>query len=139
MVSVRTPGVLPAGIAPAGQRRYIDVVESNGEVAHDAKLRTRRVEELVIHAVGQEREEAVHAGHPTKKLVTRRRKLVLPEIDLARLADRIEAGFGDEAGDEDAGTIAHEAALTSSPVRSSLASDSDTRSRAATRFSREFA
>ena len=116
----------------------VDVVEADREVAHDLQLRAGRVEKLVVDRIGEEGEEAVLAGRPPQQLVARRRQLVGPQVDLGGLADRVEPLVGDDPGDEHARPIGH-AAPTSSPVRSSLASESPMRSSAAARFSREFA
>ena len=97
-------------------------------------------QKLFVDGVGEEAEEPVDAPHAAEELVTRRRQLVLPQVDVARLAHRVEPLVGDEARDEDA-WLRHPAAPapTSSPVRWSLLSESATRSRAALRFSRELA
>ena len=97
-----------------------------------------RVEQLVVDPVGEQREQAVDAANPAEQLVASRWQLVFPQVDLARLANLIQARVRDDSGDEHA-RLRHCTAPTSWPVRSSLASDSATRSRAAARFSRELA
>ena len=85
-----------------GERRDVDVVEADREVAHHLELRPRGVEQLVVDPVGEEREQAFDPTHPAQKLVARWRQLVVPEVDLARLAEGVQAGIGDEPGDEHA-------------------------------------
>ena len=61
VVSVSTPGVLPTGTPRRVQAGDVDVVEADREVADDLELRPGRVQQLVVHPVGQQRQHAVHA------------------------------------------------------------------------------
>jgi hypothetical protein len=134
------PRRVAGGHPTAGERGNVDVVEADGEVAHHLQLRPGGVQQLVVDTIGEERQQAVDAGHAPEQLVAWRRQLVLPQVDLAGVADRVESLVWDHAGDEDARPVgAHHADPASSPVRSSFESDSPTRSSAASRFSREFA
>ena len=91
VVSVRTPGVLPTGDPPPRAGRHVDVVEPDRVVGDDPQAGTRRVEQLVVDAVGEQREEAIHAGDPPQQLVARRRQLVLPQVEGTCLADAARA------------------------------------------------
>ena len=68
-------------------RRDVDVVEPDREVADDLELRPGPVEELVVDAVGEQRQDAVAALDRAEEGVARRRQLVLPDLGVARLGD----------------------------------------------------
>ena len=82
--------------------RHVDVVVADAEVRDDPQLRPGGVEELVVHAVREQREQPVDPGDPAEQGLARRRQLLLPEVEPARLAQRRQALVGDDAGDEDA-------------------------------------
>ena len=104
----------------------------------DLQLRPGGVEQLVVDRIGEEREQAVLAGGAAEQLVARRRQLVRPQVD-SQASRMVQAGVGDDAGDEDARPIwPSEAAPDELPGPLERPSDSAMRSSAA-RFSRELA
>ncbi len=62
----------------------VDVVEADGVVRDDAKLRPGGVEQLGVDAVGQHRHEAIATGHPREQLLARRRQLLVVDVERER-------------------------------------------------------
>ena len=111
-------GRVADGDAARRARSHVDVVEPDREVAHDLELRPRPIEELVVDAVGQERQDAVAALDGLEELLARRRQLVLPDDRIARVEDRAQPVVGDDPRDEDLRPIRHRtAAPTSTKAR----------------------
>ena len=84
-------------------RGDIDVVEADGVVADHPELRPGGIEELVVDLVGQQRQGAVDTGDAPQQLVSRRRQVPVPQVDVTRRADEVEALVGQPSRDEDPG------------------------------------
>ena len=69
----------------------VDVVEADGVVRDDAQLRPGGVEQLGVDAVGQHRHEPVAAGDAREQLVTRRRQLLVVDVERRTTARALRA------------------------------------------------
>ena len=89
-------GRVPDRDPPPGAGWHVDVVEADRVVRDDLEPGARGVEQLVVDPVGQQRQDAVAAGHGAQELVARRRELVLPDPSVGRLRDPRQAVLGDD-------------------------------------------
>ncbi len=89
--------------AAAGTGCHVDVVVAHGEVGDDAKSRPGRVEQVVVHAVREQREQSIHASHLLQEHVPGRRQLTGPDLHLRGGRHDVQATGGDGTGDEDTG------------------------------------
>src|SRR6185436_7909970 len=114
----------------------VDVVVADREVAHDLELRAGTIEELVIDAVREERQDAVAALDGLEERIAGRWQVVLPDLRVTGLEDEAQAVVGDDTRDEDlrAGHAARAQA-----VATSGATKVRIRPSASVRFSRELA
>ena len=88
---------------PPSTGGHVDVVVADREVAHHAQARPGRVEQLVVHPIGEQGEDAVAPGDPAKQLVPGRRAIFRPDVGLAALLDEAQARLRDDPRHEDPG------------------------------------
>ena len=91
VASVSTSGVLDDRDPAALALLEIDVVEADGVVGDDAKLRPGGVQQLGVDAVGQHRQEPVAAGGAREQLVARRRQLLVVDVERERPLELLPA------------------------------------------------
>ena len=84
-------------------RGDVDVVRADGVVRHHPQRR-RRVEQLVVDAVGQQAEQALRPGGERAQLARRGRELAGPHPDVVTgLPQAVDGGARQRAGDDGAG------------------------------------
>lgn len=79
----------------------IDVVHADGIVRDDAEIGSR-LEERLVDAIAEERDEGVFSGNPREDALTSEPGRVLSDFDVMRGAEAIEGIAGELCGDEDA-------------------------------------
>ena len=100
VVSVSTPGVLPTGMPARGGRLEVDVVHADG-VVRDRPQPRRRLDQLGVDRVGEQRQQPLELGRAREQLVPARRQLLGPHLDLVLGGEPVERAAGQPAGDED--------------------------------------